>query len=163
MSLKMNKKSIVALVILIGSVFSTFLPQGVDQSIRVKRVIDGDTVELSNGRHVRYVGVDTPEMNFKKGKPECYAKEATEYNKQLVEGKMVYLAKDISYADKYHRLLRYVYVEHNGKKVLANEELVREGFATLYIYPPDVKLSLKLFLAQMDAMIHNRGLWAQCE
>jgi len=74
----------------------------------VTRVIDGDTVEVEiddSLYKVRYIGIDTPEV----GQP-C-ADEATEINRQLVEGKVVRLEKDISETDKYGRLLRYVYVD----------------------------------------------------
>jgi micrococcal nuclease len=42
---------------------------------KVKRVIDGDTIELENGQKVRYIGIDTPERN------ECFNKQATAKNK----------------------------------------------------------------------------------
>ena len=78
----------------------------------VTKVIDGDTIQIENGQKVRYIGIDTPEL---KGN-ECYAKQAREKNKELVEGKQVKLQKDISETDKYGRLLRYVYTEQ-GKFV----------------------------------------------
>lgn len=159
-----DRKLFVFIVICIASIFSFFLPQSTMQKARVIRVIDGDTVVLSNNRHVRYVGVNTPEMNFNKGKPECYAKEATTFNMKLVEGKTVYLVKDISYEDKYHRLLRYVYVQNEkGTKTLVNEELVSQGYATAYIYPPDVRLALKFLLAHIDALRQGKGLWGKCQ
>src|SRR4030067_982445 len=73
----------------------------------VVKVVDGDTVELENGQKVRYIGIDTPETTL--GKNDCYGTEATEKNKELVEGKRVRLEKDISETDKFGRLLRYVY------------------------------------------------------
>jgi len=159
-----NRKLLVFIVIGIASIFSFFIPQGELQKAKVIRVIDGDTVELSNHKHVRYIGMNTPEMNFKSGTPECYAKEATDFNTQLVLGKTVYLRKDISYEDKYHRLLRYVYVKKNdGTKLLVNEELIKQGYATMYIYPPDVRLALKFLFAHIDALRQGKGLWGECK
>jgi len=48
------------------------------EKFTAKRIVDGDTIELSNGQKVRYIGMDTPEMNFTNSKsPECFAKKAT--------------------------------------------------------------------------------------
>ena len=53
------------------------------ESVQVERVIDGDTVVLGDGRHVRIIGVNTPEMNWRKynpdGVPQPYAREATHF------------------------------------------------------------------------------------
>ena len=164
MSQAKHRKLLVFVVIVIASIFSFFIPQSSLQKAKVIRVIDGDTVELSNHKHVRYIGMNTPEMNFKSGAPECYAKEATNFNKKLVLGKTVYLGKDISYEDKYHRLLRYVYVKNNsGSKLLVNEELVKQGYATMYIYPPDVRLTLKFLFAHINAIRQGKGLWGACQ
>lgn len=61
----------------------------------VKRVIDGDTVQLS----VKYVGIDTPETVHPSMPVEWYGKEAFEFNKKLVEGKEVYLELDVEQKD----------------------------------------------------------------
>jgi len=53
------------------------------QTYEVSRVIDGDTIELSNGEQVRYIGIDTPE--FHNGIPNPYAQESYEANRKLVE------------------------------------------------------------------------------
>src|SRR3990167_1019217 len=63
------------------------------QGVIVTRVIDGDTVELSTGEKVRYIGVDSPEIGKKN---ECFALQAQIKNNNLVEGKEVRLKKDIS-------------------------------------------------------------------
>jgi endonuclease YncB( thermonuclease family) len=86
----------------------------------VSRVIDGDTVELGDGSRVRYIGMDTPETAG-----DCYNREATARNIELVLNRVVQLEKDVSETDQYGRLLRYVYVDG----VMVNEVLVREGYA----------------------------------
>ncbi len=57
----------------------------------VVRVIDGDTIELEDGRRVRYIGIDTPETVHPEKDVECYGPEATARNRELVEGKNVEL------------------------------------------------------------------------
>jgi micrococcal nuclease len=122
---------------------------------RVARVIDGDTIELSDGRRVRYIGVDTPETVDPSQPVGCYGKEASDRNKFLVEGKTVSLEKDVSETDRFGRLLRYVYV---GDEMI-NELLVSEGYAQVSTFPPDVKYQDRFAGLQQQARAANRGLW----
>ena len=50
----------------------------------VKKVIDGDTVQLESGETVRYIGINAPELYMKEGGSEFFAKEAARFNKKLV-------------------------------------------------------------------------------
>lgn len=122
----------------------------------VSRVIDGDTIELDTGQVVRYIGVDTPETT---GTPECWAREAQRFNTHLVLNKEVRLEKDVSEADRYGRLLRYVYVDD----IFVNAELVEEGYATVATFPPDVAYKETFRLLQEQAREKERGLWGGCE
>jgi micrococcal nuclease len=124
----------------------------------VTRVIDGDTVELENGEKVRYIGIDTPETQHPSLGKQCYGPEATERNRQLVEGKRVKLEADKTDMDRYDRLLRYVWIED----VLINEVMVREGFAESEAYPPDIKHQLRLDVAEVTAQVNQVGLWSAC-
>lgn len=123
----------------------------------VIRVVDGDTIELSTGEKVRYIGIDTPELRSSSG-PECFAVKAKEINKELVEGKTVRLEKDISDKDRYGRLLRYVYIDD----LLVNEELVKEGYALAASFPPDIALQSLFVSRQIEARENSRGLWSEC-
>lgn len=120
---------------------------------KVVRVIDGDTVELEDGRKVRYIGINAPETN-----KDCFALEATLKNKELVEGKRVRMEKDRSETDRYGRLLRYVYVDD----LFINDELVKGGYAYAKAYRPDTKLQEKFTNSQSEAMKEKRGLWGKC-
>lgn len=135
---------------------STKLNQDNREKDTVKRVIDGDTFELSNGKKVRLIGVNTPETVKPNSPVEYYGKEASNFTKSTLTGKTVYLEKDAGDTDKYGRLLRYVYLE-DGK--MFNEILVTEGYASVMTIQPNVKYQ-KLFVnAERDAREHNRGLW----
>ena len=129
------------------------------QSVKVTRVIDGDTIEIESGQKVRYIGIDTPETVHPDMKVQCFGKEAAVKNKELVEGKTVELEKDVSETDKYGRLLRYVYAED----IFVNDFLIRQGFAHASTYPPDVKYQDQLRAAEEEARSNNRGLWSQCD
>jgi micrococcal nuclease len=127
--------------------------QAPETQAAVTRVIDGDTIEVSLAGaiyKVRYIGIDTPEI----GKP--WADEATELNKELVEGKVVQLEKDISETDRYNRLLRYVYVGD----IFVNAELVSYGLAWAKAYEPDTKYQAYFEELEVKAREAGLGMWA---
>ena len=154
-----NSKLFIAVVLVLGIAVGLVIGYGVwhttsapamEQAL-VVRVIDGDTIELQDGSHVRYLGIDTPETD------EYYFAEATAKNKELVEGKVVYLQKGKRDCDEYDRLLRYVYIDG----VFVNAELVAQGFATAYIFDTDEWYSQTLVRLEQYAKMKNRGLWGQ--
>ncbi len=122
---------------------------------RVVRVIDGDTVELASGERVRYVGLDTPEMD--EG-PECGAQEATDLNRRLVEGKRVKLLAGPENIDGFGRLLRYVFVDG----IFVNAELVSTGHAIPRIYHPEEPFGRLFAQLAQDAKAAGRGSWTIC-
>ena len=125
------------------------------QPARVTRVVDGDTIEVDldgASYRVRYILVDTPETY---GGVEPFGPEASEANRRLVEGKTVWLEKDVSETDRYGRLLRYVYVDD----LLVNEELLRLGVAQVATYPPDIKYVDRFLQVQRQAQAGGVGLW----
>jgi micrococcal nuclease len=122
---------------------------------QVTQVIDGDTIEVDiagNTYRVRYIGMDTPENT---SQVEYFGPEATQKNRQLVEGRNVILVKDVSEKDRYGRLLRYVIADD----VFVNYQLVRKGFATVSTYPPDVSCEATFRQAQQEASNASIGLW----
>jgi micrococcal nuclease len=130
-------------------------PSSGRERVRVTRVIDGDTIEIEGGEHVRYIGMDTPESTIEH---ECFGSEASRRNTELVDGKVVELEKDVSETDRYGRLLRYVWLDGE----LVNEVLVREGYAAVSTYPPDVKYQDRFLEAQRQARSEGAGLWSAC-
>ncbi|MCS7185558.1 MAG: thermonuclease family protein [Armatimonadetes bacterium] len=127
----------------------------VKTGLRVVKVIDGDTVVLSDGQTVRYIGVDTPEH----GQP--FYEAAKNFNRSLVQGKAVELEFDVERYDHYGRLLAYVFVrDKSGKRIFVNAEMVRNGFARIYTRPPNVKYADLLLKLQKEARANNRGLWS---
>lgn len=123
----------------------------------VARVVDGDTIALVSGERVRYIGIDTPETVHPNKQVECFGKEASAKNKELVEGKEARLVRDISDVDKYGRLLRYVYVED----IFINDYLIRNGFANASSFPPDVAFQALFEDAEQAARESRSGLWAE--
>ena len=133
--------------------------------ITVGRVVDGDTFVTSDGRKVRLVGVNTPESTTRH---EQYGKEASNYTFSKLNGKQVWMQKDVSETDRYGRLLRIVWFsvpandmdENEIRTKMFNADLVLNGYAEPSTYPPDVKYSNYFVKFAREAREANKGLWA---
>ena len=130
----------------------------------VTKVIDGDTMEIEGGKTIRFIGIDTPETVDPRKSVQCFGKEASSETKSLLSGKTVILQKDVSETDKYGRLLRYIYLppSRSGQILFVNDYLVREGFARVLTYPPDVKYNEQFREAEKEAKAQKKGLWGRC-
>ena len=132
--------------------------------VKVIKVIDGDTivVELNNKKEeIRFLGLNTPEIEGPYRHEECFGKEASDIVKKILTNKQVYLIPDFhaSNRDKYKRLLRYVYLE-NGAFI--NAFLIKEGFAFYYSYPKeDLQFSEYFFNLEKKARENKKGLWSE--
>ncbi len=129
----------------------------------VTRVVDGDTINVTLGDQketVRLLGLDTPETHDPRKPVQCFGQAASDHTKALLEGKDVRLEPDPinSDRDKYHRLLRYIYLPDG---TLVNAELIRDGYAFAYVIFPLTKLD-EFRALEADARNNNRGLWAGC-
>ena len=123
----------------------------------MKRVIDGDTVELESGERVRYLMIDTPESTTEQ---ECWGPEAKQANRDLVEGKAVTLRYDAECEDRYGRLLAYV--ELSGQVI--NRVMVERGHACVLHIPPNGEDEVDDYRdLEYAAEQLGRGLWAACD
>jgi len=149
----------------------------------VERVIDGDTLKLTNGEEVQLIGIKAPE-------DEKMGQEATEFVRELIkgkEGKEVKLQFDVQERDKYGRLLAYVLIlppwyfrnepylellpieeensdgKLNTKKVFLNATIIKSGYATPMTIPPNVKYADLFKELYEEARENKRGLWADRE
>lgn len=113
----------------------------------VTKVIDGDTVVVEGGYHVRLLGMDADETGY-----PCY-QPAKIRLENLVLGKKVVLEKDKTDLDIYGRCLRYIFI--NGTNVDA--QLVKEGLAIARFYEPDVKYRAEITLAEQQAISSKLG------
>lgn len=135
------------------------VPSSPGQFFRIQAVIDGDTVVLANGQHVRLVQVDAPEVY---PVAECYGAMARLALRRLLPpGTTVRVEADprLDQTDRFGRLLRYVF----RGPLNVNLELVREGAATPYFYRHDRgTYAGALEHAAQAARGARRGLWARC-
>ena len=138
----MNKRAILFLIIL-------FLISCSPRTVSVIKVIDGDTVIISNGEKVRCIGINAPETG------EPFYIEAKRENKELVLGKKVKLEFDKEERDQYKRLLAYIYVGN----IFVNYELLRKGLVFLYRDKDNKRYRDLLLEAEREARENRRGLW----
>jgi endonuclease YncB( thermonuclease family) len=121
-------------------------------------VIDGDTIALTNGKRVRLLQIDRPEL----GSAECYSRAARTAVLRLVpEGSGVAIEADarLDKVDRYGRPLRYV--KHRGINV--SIRLVLNGAAAPYFYQSDRgRYASRLIAAVSRAKNTKKGLWHAC-
>ena len=124
-------------------------------------MVDGDTVEADfRGRTltVRLIGIDTPESVAPDEPVQCFAIEASSYTSDRLEGERVRLQFDVERIDPYGRTLAYVWLGDE----LFNETLVRQGYAFVTTYPPNVRYLDRFRAAQREARSAGRGVWGRC-
>lgn len=140
-------------------------------NVLVKRVVDGDTVQLETGERVRLIGIDTPEMHesdklrrdsIRSGQDiktiQAMGRKAKEFTRGLLEGKRVRLEFDVERYDRYGRLLAYAYLKDG---TFANAEIVKQGYASLLTIPPNVKYADLFLRLYQEARENRRGLWKE--
>ncbi len=128
----------------------------------VTKIVDGDTIWVltPSGQEikVRLIGVDSPEArNTGRTRIEYFGKESSDFAKKVLTGQRVRLEYDVQRLDRYKRTLAYVYLEDG---TFFNELLVKEGFATVATYPPNVKYAGHFLEVQNNARNSKKGLWA---
>ena len=128
------------------------------EGYRVKAVIDGDTLLLADGRFVRYIGINTPEIAHKDKPTEPFGEAATRYNAALVGTGRVQLEYDRQKYDHYGRLLAYVYTE---KGVMVNRALIAAGMAYCLYKKPNLRYTGELLDTQINAMNTAKGIWVK--
>lgn len=144
--------AIFSIVLLVAALFYFFgfAETGASKTtVTVARVIDGDTFELANGKSVRLLGIDAPERG------QSGHGSAKNKLKELILGKTIVLEKDVSNVDGIDRLLRYIFVDD----LLVNLELVRQGYANVYVVSPDKRYEKELIDAEAEARDDKRGIW----
>lgn len=119
-------------------------------------VADGDTIVLRDGRHVRYLGIDTPEIDHENNRAATMGYEARSENRKLVEGRQLRLIYDQKKKDHYGRILAYVY-RRDG--LFVNAELLKQGYAYFLYRVPNTSKAKILLAAQREAMKGSRGIW----
>lgn len=144
-----------SIVLIIVSLFISNIVHGKEYVVR--KVIDGNTIQLDTGEIVKYIGIETPELNLKEGGSEFFAKQASRYNQKLVFMKKVRLEFDKEREDSDGRMLAYIFV----KKLFVNAELIKLGYARTHINPPNDKYKDIFLDYEKKAKQSEKGLWQE--
>ncbi len=147
---RVSSKISLYLVFVLVSVLLIFYFYPSSKQFGVKAVIDGDTIELSNGERVRYIGIDTPE------KDQAFYREATLRNQELLKKGRLKLEYDKDQKDNWGRTLAYVWID----TLMVNAELIKLGLASVYMISPNFKYKDELTAYQKQARIKKLGIWA---
>ncbi len=142
---------ILATVLLIGATTVVNQKRG-----SVKWVNDGDTIVLSDARHVRYIGINAPEIAHDNHKAQAFGYAAKKYNQSLVRSKNVRLEFDKEKHDRYGRLLAYIFLLDG---TFINKKMIEKGYAYVLYLKPNVKYDRVLLKAQRYAMSAKQGMW----
>jgi micrococcal nuclease len=145
----------------LGQLTTPALAQTDTQQVRVTRVVDGDTIEVSprvvGKEDVGLIGVDTPEV-FGIEAQRC-GREASAFTTEALGGQDVTLEFDVSRVDPYGRALAYVWVpDLDGE--LFNETLLRRGLARELSVEPNVRYEDRFLAAEKKAKANGVGVWA---
>ena len=137
-------------------------PGAAAQVATVRRVVDGDTIDVrvdGANRRVRLLQIDTPEVY---GGAECYGTEASAATRRLLPvgaSVTLYLDPALDRTDAYGRLLRYVFRGTTN----VNVSLVANGYAAPYFYRGERgRYAVGLERVARAAIAARRGLWGAC-
>lgn len=130
----------------------------IDEHVQVAYVHDGDTVRLRDGRSLRLIGIDTPELG-RDGEPDqAYAVAARDALRGLLgEGAELDLRFDQARHDVHGRLLAHSFLA-DGTSV--SSWLLERGYATLLTVPPDDWNVVCYQAAEHRARMERAGIWA---
>ncbi len=136
------------------------------EKAKIKKVVDGDTATLEDGRKIRFLYIDTPETVKENVPIMCFGPEASTMTKKLLEGKQVWLRSDKEKTDQYGRDLRLVFLagentDEPAKSV--NAILVKGGFARARFYKPNFEFQKEFKEYELDAKSKNLGVWGNCK
>ncbi|TAK65077.1 thermonuclease family protein [Methylobacter sp.] len=127
---------------------------------RVKTVYDGDTVELEDGRKIRFLGINTPEVQHRDKLADVGGDEAKRWLTDKLKNTRVRLEIGAEKTDKYGRTLAHLFTEN---KEHINLKLVESGLASVNIYPSELLYVDELVKAQNQAERAKLGIWGRPE
>lgn len=129
--------------------------------LEISKFVDGDTFwvlnEKGQNEKIRLIGINTPEAR-RTGRTEVeyFGKEASDYVKRVLAGRRVRLEFDVQRYDRYKRTLAYVYLDDG---TFLNALLVKEGFARVATFPPNVKYAEYFLKLEREARARKKGMW----
>jgi len=133
----------------------------VDEWGVVSKIIDGDTVHLIDGRKIRFIGINTPEIGRRGESSQPYGKKAYDALVKILKNhKKIGLTYDEDNKDRYKRVLAYVNLP-NGQSI--EQILLSQGLAHSIVVPPNVRRIRCFRSIEETARQAEHGLWGLSE
>jgi len=130
------------------------------QTVKVEKVIDGDTIRLSDGKLVRFIGINTPEIDHKFGNSQPFAERARRYLKSKVgrfKGKVL-LLMGAEHKDRHGRLLAHIF-SPRGQNIQA--DILLNGFGVWIAVPPNLEYMDCYRNIEQEARQSKSGVWGE--
>lgn len=130
----------------------------IDERARVAYVHDGDTLVLRDGRKVRLIGVNAPELPREGDPGQPYAEDSRDALRGLLAppGDELALRYDGERFDRYGRLLAHLY-RRDGASIQA--WMLAHGYAVAIAVPPNLVNQDCYRRAEAHASDAGLGLW----
>ncbi len=137
------------------------------EKVTVNRIVDGDTIELTDGRKIRYLNMDTPETVKPNTPVMCYGMDAKAYNKKAVDQKIIWLNFDKDPTDRYGRTLAFIYLDEenansNNVTQSLNADMVKKGYSRAISYSPNTTYKKDFESWMVTAREDKKGAWEAC-
>jgi endonuclease YncB( thermonuclease family) len=132
--------------------------------VRLEWVVDGDTIHIESTRgdeDIRFIGIDTAEVDHDGGSGECGSREATDLVEAMLVGGKVWLTFDAECKDDYDRTLAFLHVDA-GEQGFLQRRLLRSGWATTFTVQPNDSLAGTFSTDEEAARQAGSGGWDQC-
>jgi micrococcal nuclease len=135
------------------------LPAG--ETTTVASILDGETLELTDGTTVRLIGIKAPSapLGWTGDGPWPFVTEAKAALSKLASGATVELHFDARRSDRHDHVLAQVYVVRGETKVWVEEALVAEGLARVYSFADTRACIAELLKRETEARGARRGIW----
>ena len=141
------------------AVFAACPPPPTSAEIGVRRIVDGDTLVLADGRHLRFIGINAMELGHGLGPDQAYAIAARDRLKQLIKshGGRLRLESGPETYDEHGRTLAYVFA--GGEDL--GLDLIHEGLAVVVAVPPDIGRLGCYTEVEAQARAAHLGIWSK--
>jgi len=148
----------IASFLLTGTVWATTCSvKEFNEKVEVFRVVDGDTLVLTDKRKIRFIGINSPELAHFHNRAEPLSIAAQQFVESILpKNKKIFIKYGVQQKDRYGRLLAHVFLK-NGRNV--NAMLLEKGLASAIIVPPNLNLKDCYFAAESKAKMKSLNIW----
>jgi len=127
----------------------------------VASVIDGETLQLTDGRTVRLIGAKAPmpPLGWRGDDPWPFVDDAREALEAFAANQQVELRLGGSRIDRHGHLLAQVYVVSGDERLWLQQALIAKGLARVYSFPDNRACVAELLAREAEARDKQVGLW----